>query len=39
MAQSMHAIEGKMWPRMSAGERDMRMKWLFRMIKWFHAQK
>jgi integrase len=39
MKESVLAIEGKDWPRMSAGERDQRMQWLYRMFKWFHAQK
>lgn len=39
MTESVRAIEGKDWPRMSAGERDQRMQWLYRMFKWFHAQK
>ena len=39
MTESVRAIDGKDWPRMSAGERDQRMQWLYRMFKWFHAQK
>lgn len=39
MTESVRAIEGNDWPRMSAGERDQRMQWLYRMFKWFHAQK
>lgn len=39
MTESMHAIEAEDWPRMSAGERDVRMQWLCRMFRWFHAQK
>jgi integrase len=39
MTESVHAAEGGVWPLMSAGERDMRMQWLYRMFKWFHAQK
>lgn len=39
MAESVRAVRGADWPRMSAGERDTRMQWLYRMFKWFHAQK
>lgn len=39
MTDSMRVIEGTDWPRMSAGERDLRMQWLYRMFRWFHAQK
>ena len=39
MSESIKAVEGNDWPRMSAGERDIRMQWLFRMFRWFLAQK
>lgn len=39
MRDSILAIAGKGWPLMSADERDLRMQWLSRMFKWFHAQK
>ncbi len=39
MTASILAVEGTEWPRMSAGERDKRMQWLYRMFEWFHAQK
>lgn len=39
MSESILAIESTDWPRMSAGERDNRMQWLYRMFEWFHAQK
>lgn len=39
MSESIRAIEGTGWPRMSASERDLRMQWLYRMFYWFHAQK
>lgn len=39
MTESIRAIDGQDWPRMSAAERDMRMQWLYRMFRWFHAQK
>lgn len=39
MTESILAIEGTDWPRMSASERDLRMQWIYRMFRWFHAQK
>ena len=39
MTESVRAIQGNDWPRMSAAERDQRMQWLYRMFRWFHAQK
>lgn len=39
MAASIDAVRNKDWPRMSAGERDLRMQWLSRMFKWLHSQK
>jgi integrase len=39
MSESISAIEGTDWPRMSASERDLRMQWLYRMFRWFLAQK
>ena len=39
MSESIVAIEGSDWPRMSPNERDIRMQWLYRMFRWFHAQK
>lgn len=39
MTESIEAIVGTDWPRMSAGERDMRMKWVARMFRWAHAEK
>ncbi|WP_084360626.1 site-specific integrase [Hydrogenophaga palleronii] len=39
MTESILAIEGSDWPRMSPNERDVRMQWLYRMFRWFHAQK
>ncbi|MBW0169168.1 MAG: site-specific integrase [Hydrogenophaga sp.] len=39
MTESVVAIEGSDWPRMSSNERDVRMQWLYRMFRWFHAQK
>ena len=39
MTESVQAVAGTDWPRMSAGERDMRMKWIARMFRWAHEQK
>lgn len=39
MTESINAVQGGQWPLMSAGERDIRMKWIYRMFRWFHAQK
>jgi integrase len=39
MTDSVLAIADTDWPRMSAGERDMRMKWIARMFRWAHDQK
>jgi hypothetical protein len=39
MTGSIRAIQGEDWPGMSAGERDLRMQWIYRMFRWFHAQK
>jgi integrase len=39
MSASVRAIQGSDWPLMSAGERDQRMQWIYRMFRWFHAQK
>jgi integrase len=39
MADSIQAIADTDWPRMSASERDMRMKWIARMFRWAHDQK
>lgn len=39
MTESVQAVADTDWPRMSAGERDMRMKWIARMFRWAHEQK
>lgn len=39
MTESVRATEGTDWPQMSAGERDQRMQWIYRMLKWLHNQK
>lgn len=39
MAESVEAVANTDWPRMSADERDMRMKWIARMFRWAHDQK
>lgn len=39
MSESVQAITGTDWPLMSAGERDMRMKWIARLFRWAHEQK
>jgi integrase len=39
MTQSVEAVANTDWPRMSADERDMRMKWIARMFRWAHEQK
>jgi integrase len=39
MKGSIEAIEDTDWPRMSADERDMRIKWIARMFRWAHANK
>ncbi|MDR7097334.1 integrase [Hydrogenophaga laconesensis] len=39
MTESIGAVSGSEWPRMSADERDMRMKWIARMFRWAHAEK
>lgn len=39
MTQSVEAVANTDWPRMSADERDMRMKWIARMFQWAHEQK
>jgi integrase len=39
MTESVKAIADTDWPRMSAGERDARMKWIARMFRWAHEQK
>lgn len=39
MSESVQAIADTDWPRMSAGERDLRMNWIARMFRWAHEQK
>lgn len=39
MAESIKAVEGLDWPRMSAAERDLRMQWIARMFRWLKEQK
>jgi integrase len=39
MTASIEAIAGTEWPRMSASERDLRMKWVGRMFRWAYDQK
>jgi integrase len=39
MTESIRALAGTDWPRMSASERDLRMKWIARMFRWAHDQK
>ncbi len=39
MTESVKAITDTDWPVMSAGERDMRMKWIARLFRWAHEQK
>lgn len=39
MAESIKVVVDTDWPRMSADERDMRMKWVARMFRWAYEQK
>ena len=39
MTESIQVVADTDWPRMSADERDMRMKWIARMFRWAHDQK
>ena len=39
VTESIAAVAGTNWPRMSAAERDLRMSWLSRIFGWFHRQK
>jgi integrase len=39
MSESMRAVAGSGWPIMSAAERDLRMQWIGRMLKWLKDQK
>jgi hypothetical protein len=39
MSESMVAVAGLDWPVMSADERNLRMQWIGRMMKWLYGQK
>lgn len=39
MTESIQAVSDTDWPRMSADERDARMKWIARMFRWAYEQK
>ena len=39
MTESITAVAGTDWPKLSANERDLRMQWIARMFRWLHDQK
>ncbi|MDO8388520.1 MAG: site-specific integrase [Polaromonas sp.] len=39
MSESIRAVAGTDWPKMSADERNLRMQWIARMLNWLKDQK